>query len=394
MMYENKRNMQRVDAAKRPLGFDLDATSERISELIIQSGLDDKYIAEMIKVTPQAVNRWRHKAAFVTVDNLYALSKVLGISIDKFFVSRTKDEQSDELKNLVIFGWDEEAQVWVAEGQDPVFALEHESIVALAERVKNIIPELQELEEETSDLRELEEAEKMGMYDTFLGKYTCLHCGNEVEFQEQTKAYEQCLEEFKLGDYIDRGNRSYFYDFTYECPLCHAETDLSIGIRRGQYVGVFLAQDARIMDPEELVNIEDGYQRHREYEKMCEIKLGTVGADKDANELVALVPGETLDVLETTWTIIETFYEKNEDLNGWHSLYHPSVVYRVHSGDLYRIIAVRINPFTRDYYYEVCEDGFEESDNKELNKSASKYHIQCGCTLIKLDEGGVIWKES
>ena len=40
------------------------------------------------------------------------------------------------------FGWDDEAKVWVAVCDDPSFALEDESIVALAKRVEDVIPEL------------------------------------------------------------------------------------------------------------------------------------------------------------------------------------------------------------------------------------------------------------
>lgn len=71
-------------------GIDVDATSERISNLINASGLDDKTISEQIRVTPQAVNRWRNKASLATVDNLYALSGILGIAMDNFFVAREK----------------------------------------------------------------------------------------------------------------------------------------------------------------------------------------------------------------------------------------------------------------------------------------------------------------
>ncbi len=53
----------------------------------------------------------------------------------------------------------------------------------------------------------------MGMFDTFWGEYKCPACGNIVKFEEQTKDYERILEDFYLGDYVDRGNRNYFYEF-------------------------------------------------------------------------------------------------------------------------------------------------------------------------------------
>lgn len=52
----------------------------------------------------------------------------------------------NELLDLVTFGFDPIAKVWVAEGQPPVeFVLEHENIVILAERVWKILPEIKEL---------------------------------------------------------------------------------------------------------------------------------------------------------------------------------------------------------------------------------------------------------
>lgn len=53
----------------------------------------------------------------------------------------------------------------------------------------------------------------MGMFDTFWGEYKCPVCENIVRFEEQTKDYERILEDFYLGDYVDRGNRNYFYEF-------------------------------------------------------------------------------------------------------------------------------------------------------------------------------------
>ena len=79
----------------------------------------------------------------------------------------------------------------------------------------------------------------MGMYDTFEGKINCPICKKDFIFSEQTKNYECFLQTFKLGDYIDKGNRNYFYSFTYECPICKQDIKIYIGIRRGQIIGFF-----------------------------------------------------------------------------------------------------------------------------------------------------------
>jgi transcriptional regulator with XRE-family HTH domain len=45
-------------------------------------------------VTPQAVNKWRHKGTFLVIDNLYILSGMLGVSIDELIIPKTWKEQT------------------------------------------------------------------------------------------------------------------------------------------------------------------------------------------------------------------------------------------------------------------------------------------------------------
>ena len=106
----------------------------------------------------------------------------------------------------------------------------------------------------------------MGMYDTFWGKYKCPNCGKEVQFEEQTKRYECLLEDFYLGDYVDRGNRNYFYDFVDVCPECGEQNEIYLAIRHGQYVGVYVGRESSEMEITKLDNIEDGYERRIMYD--------------------------------------------------------------------------------------------------------------------------------
>ena len=46
---------------------------------------------------------------------------------------------------IVVFTWDDEASVWIAENDDIPIALESDSLDVLIERVKNAVPELLEL---------------------------------------------------------------------------------------------------------------------------------------------------------------------------------------------------------------------------------------------------------
>lgn len=55
-------------------------------ELIKIRGLKDKIIADKLGITPQAVNKWRHKGTFFVIENLYVLSGLLDVSVDDLLV--------------------------------------------------------------------------------------------------------------------------------------------------------------------------------------------------------------------------------------------------------------------------------------------------------------------
>ncbi len=149
----------------------------------------------------------------------------------------------------------------------------------------------------------------MGMFDTFWGEYRCPDCGNIVGFEEQTKDYGCLLEDFYLGDYVDRGNRNYFYEFESYCPKCHAPHEISLAIRRGQYVGIFFKNEADEINILELENIEDGYQRRIDYEKMCSEKLGS---ESSLEKLEKKHVGDIINALKTDWKIEEVYARKTE----------------------------------------------------------------------------------
>ncbi|MCR5196191.1 MAG: hypothetical protein K6D38_07710 [Pseudobutyrivibrio sp.] len=106
----------------------------------------------------------------------------------------------------------------------------------------------------------------MGLFDTFRGSYKCDSCKEIFDFQEQTKDYENLLKDFYLGDYVDKGHRNYFYDFEYECPKCKSVNNISIAIRRGQFVDVISTETAETTNILELYNIKEGHQRNQNYE--------------------------------------------------------------------------------------------------------------------------------
>ncbi len=234
----------------------------------------------------------------------------------------------------------------------------------------------------------------MGMFDTFWGTYTCPCCNREVKFEEQTKEYENVLADFLLGDYIDKGNRNYFYDFIYECPYCDMSSELSIAVRNGQYVGVYYTEEAKKIDIMKLRNIEDGYQRNRDYDKLCIEKLGRDDAGYIEGELVGKNVGDTLTVLRTDWKVLDVFKEElsdefnDEEKSTWKKFfYRPSFIYRAKADGVYRIIAERKHHFGSSHYFYVYEDGFDQLNLKEYydEKNIHRYKIQDGCKLVAVN---------
>lgn len=68
------------------LGLDMCATGKQISCLIEKSGLSNKEIGERMNISVQAIYKWRHGTSFPDIENLYILSRILGVKVDDFFV--------------------------------------------------------------------------------------------------------------------------------------------------------------------------------------------------------------------------------------------------------------------------------------------------------------------
>lgn len=70
------------------LTLDVDATRKRIGNLIVNSGLTDRRIGEIMNLSIQSVNKWRNCKNIPDVENLYTLSRILGVAVDDMFVSK------------------------------------------------------------------------------------------------------------------------------------------------------------------------------------------------------------------------------------------------------------------------------------------------------------------
>lgn len=69
--------------------IDLQATGARIAELRKAKGLKVTDISDFMGFSePQAVYKWQRGESLPSLDNFYALSKLLGVSMDNIIVSK------------------------------------------------------------------------------------------------------------------------------------------------------------------------------------------------------------------------------------------------------------------------------------------------------------------
>lgn len=145
----------------------------------------------------------------------------------------------------------------------------------------------------------------MGCFDTFVGNVECPNCKKEMHFYEQTKNYDCLLQDFKVGDYMDKGNANYFYKFEYPCEHCKDIITIYAAIRRGQLIGYYT--DTSNLDINSMENIEENYQRNLEYKAMCEVGYGSDKCIYEENKIYSL--GDTIHILGRDW-IVETVFEE------------------------------------------------------------------------------------
>ena len=152
--------------------------------------------------------------------------------------------------------------------------------------------------------------EIMGCFDTFVGNVECPHCKEDARFLKQTKNYDRLLQYFKVGDYIDKGNANYFYEFEYPCEHCKKNITIYAAIRRGQLIGYYT--DVSNLNINSMENIEENYQRNLEYKAMCKAGYGTDKCIYEENKSFAV--GDTIHILGRDW-IVETVFEERVKQN-------------------------------------------------------------------------------
>ena len=68
--------------------IDMFATGQNINKLRQEAGITVKELQDIFGFsTPQAIYKWQHGTALPTVDNLFVLAAVLGVTIDDILVA-------------------------------------------------------------------------------------------------------------------------------------------------------------------------------------------------------------------------------------------------------------------------------------------------------------------
>lgn len=68
--------------------IDMIATGRNINRLRMEAGISVRELQDIFGFsTPQAIYKWQHGVALPTVDNLFVLATVLGVSMDDILVA-------------------------------------------------------------------------------------------------------------------------------------------------------------------------------------------------------------------------------------------------------------------------------------------------------------------
>ena len=74
-------------------------TANRLYELRKQQGLSQEELAEKLGVSRQAVSKWERSEASPDTDNLIALAKIYGLSLDELIYGKKNEDGSSEAEN-------------------------------------------------------------------------------------------------------------------------------------------------------------------------------------------------------------------------------------------------------------------------------------------------------
>ncbi len=73
----------------KPKGLNEQATRERISRLIKESGKSNKELGDLLVLREQTISKWRNCKGIPDLENLYLLSRIFNVKVDDMLVPNT-----------------------------------------------------------------------------------------------------------------------------------------------------------------------------------------------------------------------------------------------------------------------------------------------------------------
>ncbi|MBE5924778.1 MAG: helix-turn-helix transcriptional regulator [Lachnospiraceae bacterium] len=75
--------------------IDTEKISERIDNILLEKGITTQEVSVMLNISYQAVNKWRRGLGLPDIENLYLLSQITGVTIDRIIAEDTSVKQEE-----------------------------------------------------------------------------------------------------------------------------------------------------------------------------------------------------------------------------------------------------------------------------------------------------------
>lgn len=82
-----------------------DNLTNRLKELRLEHNYSQKYVAEQLNISRQAISKWENGRSYPDIDNLRLLSSLYNVSLDSFFqknINEIEDTKIEESKSNMI----------------------------------------------------------------------------------------------------------------------------------------------------------------------------------------------------------------------------------------------------------------------------------------------------
>ncbi len=67
--------------------IDVEATGAKLDRMLVARGLRDRELGEMLHLSVQSINKWRHGRSLPDIANLYNLSRIMGVHLEDILVT-------------------------------------------------------------------------------------------------------------------------------------------------------------------------------------------------------------------------------------------------------------------------------------------------------------------